>query len=77
MATVTFSIADDVKEAFNAAFAGQNKSAVIAELMREAIERAQRQQRHRDAVERIVSSHSDASAVSESQFNAARREPRS
>jgi glutamyl-tRNA reductase len=77
MATVTFSIADDVKDAFNAAFEGRNKSAVIAELMREAIDRAQRQQRHRDAVERIVSRRYGAPAVSESQFNAARREPRS
>ena len=77
MAAVTFSIPDDAKESFNAAFEGQNKSAVIADLMREAIDRAQRQQRHRDAVERIVSRRSGTPAVSESQFNAARREPRS
>jgi len=77
MSTVTFSISDDLKEVFNATFEGQNKSAVIAELMREAIDRAQRQQRHRDAVERIVSRRSSAPAVTESQFNAARREPRS
>ena len=77
MSTVTFSISDDLKEVFNATFEGQNKSAVIAELMREAIDRAQRQQRHRDAVERIVSRRASAPAVTESQFNAARREPRS
>jgi hypothetical protein len=35
MATVNFSVPDDVKEAFNIAYQGQNKSAVIAELMRE------------------------------------------
>ena len=30
MATMNFSIPDDVKEAFNKAFDGQNKSAVVA-----------------------------------------------
>ena len=42
MATVNFSIPEQVKQAFNAAFAGQNKSAIVAELMREAIEREDR-----------------------------------
>lgn len=31
MSTVCFSVPDDVKEAFNATFAGQNKSAVVAD----------------------------------------------
>ena len=38
MGTMNFSIPDDVKEAFNAEFDGQNKSAVVAELMRKAVE---------------------------------------
>ena len=33
MATMNFSIPDDVKEAFNKAFEGENKSAVITRLM--------------------------------------------
>jgi|GEM_PF-6412853 len=37
MATVIFSVPDDVKEAFNRAFAGKNESAIVAELMREAV----------------------------------------
>ena len=45
MSTVNFSVPEDVKEAFNTAFDGQNKSAVIADLMREAVERAQSTQR--------------------------------
>jgi len=42
MATVNFSVPDDVKKAFNKAYAQQNKSAVIADLTRdaEAIQRA-------------------------------------
>ena len=38
MGTMNFSIPDDVKEAFNAEFEGQNKSAVVAELLRRAVE---------------------------------------
>ena len=45
MPTVNFSVPEDVKLAFNTTFDGQNKSAVIAELMREAVERAQSRRR--------------------------------
>ncbi len=38
MGTMNFSIPDDVKEAFNAEFEGQNKSAIVAELIRKAVE---------------------------------------
>jgi metal-responsive CopG/Arc/MetJ family transcriptional regulator len=58
--TVNFSVPDDLKDAFNAAFAGQNKSAVIAELMREAVARAERRQRSRAAIERILDQHACA-----------------
>ena len=36
MATVNFSVPDDVKAKFDKTFSGQNKSAVLAELMRRA-----------------------------------------
>lgn len=42
MATMNFSIPDDLKEAFNAAFEDENKSAIIAGLMRRAVEERQR-----------------------------------
>jgi metal-responsive CopG/Arc/MetJ family transcriptional regulator len=35
---MNFSVPDDLKKAFNRAFKGENKSAVVAELMRKAIE---------------------------------------
>jgi hypothetical protein len=38
MATVNFSVPDDVKARFNRAFAGQNKSQIIADLMMRAVE---------------------------------------
>ena len=45
MATVNFSIPDDVKKAFDRAFKNQNKSAVIADLMRRAVADAQLRKR--------------------------------
>lgn len=39
MSTMNFSIPEDVKEAFNEAFKDENKSAVVTDLMRQAVER--------------------------------------
>jgi metal-responsive CopG/Arc/MetJ family transcriptional regulator len=53
MATMNFSIPDDLKEAFNKAFKGENKSAVVAGLMRRAVEdkrRRAKQDRELDAL---------------------------
>lgn len=47
MATVNFSVPEAVKAEFDAAFAGENKSAVIARLMSEAV--AQKRLLHRRA----------------------------
>lgn len=76
MSTVNFSVPEDVKEAFNTTFASQNKSAVIADLMREAVERAQSQQRGKDAFQRILARRQYAPGVTEAQFRAAREEGR-
>ena len=38
MAFVNYSIPQDLKEAFNRTFRNRNKSAIIAELMRDAVE---------------------------------------
>ena len=54
MAFVNYSVPDDVKETFNIAFAGKNKSAVVADLMREAVERELRRHLHIAAAEAIL-----------------------
>jgi hypothetical protein len=51
---VNFSVPDDVKRIFNKAFAGTNKSAVVAQLMRQAVEERRRQERRRRAVDRLL-----------------------
>lgn len=76
MATVNFSVPDDVKEAFNIAYQGQNKSAVIADLMREAIERAERKQRSHDAISRIMERRKHAPSVTDEQIRSAREDGR-
>jgi hypothetical protein len=43
MATVNFSVPDEVKAEFDKAFGGQNKSSIIAELMRRAVRERQLQ----------------------------------
>jgi metal-responsive CopG/Arc/MetJ family transcriptional regulator len=48
MATVNFSVPDEVKSEFDKVFGGRNKSAVIADLMRKAVsEERQRTDRER------------------------------
>jgi len=76
MSTVNFSVPDDVKEQFNAAFAGQNKSAIIADLMLEAIERAKRKERSHVAIGRILSRREKAPKVTGTAFRKAREQGR-
>jgi hypothetical protein len=54
MATVNFSVPDEVKAAFDKAFGDQNKSSIIAELMRRAV-RERRLQIRRERLFRQLS----------------------
>lgn len=72
MSTVNFSVPEEVKQVFNETFAGQNKSAIIADLMLEAVERARSRERSLLAFKRILKRRPKAPAVTESQVRAAR-----
>ena len=72
MSTVNFSVPQEVKQIFNETFQGQNKSAVIANLMLEAVERARSQQRSQDAYRRILARRKGLPAATQAQFRAAR-----
>lgn len=76
MPIVNFSVPEDIKNAFNTTFEGQNKSAVIAELMRVAVERELRRQKHCSAVDRILANRINAPRITEAEFRAAREEVR-
>ena len=76
MSTVNFSVPEEVKLAFDAAFSGRNKSAIIAGLMREAVERDLRRQRGESAYLSIVRRRKRAPSITEKQFQTAREKGR-
>jgi hypothetical protein len=76
MATMNFSIPDDVKEAFNKAFEGENKSAVVASLMRKAVEERERRKRSSDFVERMRRIRASGRPVTDDEIRRAREELR-
>ena len=65
MATVNFSVPDEVKNEFNQLFKGENKSAILTELMRQAIEERKRMARRQAAYERILKLREIAPVVSD------------
>lgn len=73
MGTVNFSVPDDVKKAFNQAFKGENKSAVLARLMRQAVENRERQKHRMAAVEALLKLRARARPVSDAAIRKARR----
>jgi len=76
MATMNFSIPDDVKERFNATFAKQNKSAIITGFIEEAIARAERKERSDAAIDRILARLDQRTLVSEDAIRESREEGR-
>lgn len=53
MATMNFSIPEDVKKAFNEVFEGQNKSAVVADYLMRAVNDERRRKNDIDFLDRI------------------------
>jgi hypothetical protein len=76
MATMNFSIPDDIKEAFNRAFEGENKSAVITRLMRRAIEEKERDRRSQGLVERLREIRANSRPMTDDEIRRAREELR-
>ena len=73
MATVNFSVPDNVRDAFNETFKDRNKSAIVADLMREAVERFQRRERSHEAVRRILERRRGRPPLSDDGIRTARR----
>ena len=76
MSTVNFSVPEEVKQAFNETFHGQNKSAIVAELMLEAVERARSRQRSQTAIANILGRRKHAPVLTAEQIQAAREQGR-
>jgi hypothetical protein len=77
MAIVTFSIPRQIKDEFEETFLGRNKSAIIAALMRDAIDRERRLGAHVEAVDELLmmraTPRSDASRGGSAQSRRVRR----
>ena len=76
MATVNFSVPEEVKQKFNKAFAGKNKSQIVAELMMRAVEERQVQKRRAKAIEGLLKLRSKKSGFSDAAIRAAREHGR-
>lgn len=72
MATINFSVPDDIKEAFNKTFKGENKSAILSRMMRDAVEERKRQKRRMAAVNAILRLRADSIAVTDDEIHQAR-----
>ena len=72
MATVNFSVPEEVKVAFDRAFGDQNKSAIIAELMRKAVAEADRRKQREDIFRKLTQRRAQRPSVTTEQARAAR-----
>ena len=76
MATVNFSVPDEIKDAFQETFANENRSAIIARLMKEAVENRKRQERLAAAIDALVDLRLKQRLVSDKEIARARRSGR-
>ena len=72
MATVRFSVPDEVKEQFNRAFARENKSRVIARLMMQVVEERELQRTRARAIDALLKRRRKRKPITVKQFRAAR-----
>jgi hypothetical protein len=72
MATVNFSVPDEVKAAFDKAFGDQNKSSIIAELMRRAVRERQLQIRRERLFRQLSSARANRPSLSAEEVRKAR-----
>lgn len=73
MATVNFSVPDEVKEQFNRTFARENKSSIVARLMMQAVEERRLQKQRARAIDRLLKLRSQHKPITMEEFNEARR----
>ena len=72
MATVNFSVPDEVKASFDKAFAGQNQSAVVAELMRRAVAEAEQRRRRQQLFKQLSAGRAKRAAATASEIRSIR-----
>jgi hypothetical protein len=76
MATVNFSVPEEVKEAFRTTFAGENRSAIVARLLMQAVEERRRQERRARAIDALLDLRKRTKPARDAKIRAARRKGR-
>lgn len=74
MATVNFSVPEEVKQAFNSEFAKENKSAILTRLMQQAIEEHRMKKRRDEAIDMILALREKQAMVYSQEIANAREE---
>lgn len=74
MATINFSVPEDVRQEFNQLFSQENKSAILTKLMQQVIAEKKRQQRRQLAVDKILELRATQTPVSAQEVEQARHE---
>jgi metal-responsive CopG/Arc/MetJ family transcriptional regulator len=73
MATMNFSIPEEIKQAFQKTFAKENRSVIIARLMEEAVKERQREQRRAAAIEAVLELRRRQAPASDAEISEARQ----
>jgi metal-responsive CopG/Arc/MetJ family transcriptional regulator len=76
ISTVNFSVPEEIKQAFNEAFASENKSAIIARLMQQAVEERRRLRQRASAIDALLAQRRTQRPASEAEVTQARDEGR-
>ncbi|MCF6284704.1 MAG: hypothetical protein L3K26_05910 [Candidatus Hydrogenedentes bacterium] len=76
MSTMNFSVPEKVKEEFNACFAGENKSAIVTRLLKEAIEARNVQEQRSKAMDVILELRKNAPVITDAEIYRIRQELR-
>ncbi|GJL62752.1 MAG: hypothetical protein NPIRA04_14060 [Nitrospirales bacterium] len=76
MATVNFSVPEPIKAAFDKTFAGENKSAVLTQLMQQAVDERERAARRARAIEKLLALRTKVKPIRSSSIRRVRRSGR-
>jgi metal-responsive CopG/Arc/MetJ family transcriptional regulator len=72
MATVNFSVPDDLKAEFDRVFGAQNKSAIIADLMRAAVADVKRRKQRENIFRALTKRRTQRPSLSDEEIRASR-----
>jgi hypothetical protein len=77
MATMNFSVPDDVKKQFDKVFAGENKNAVLTQLIQQAIEERKQKDHRTRAIDHVLAMRQQIPPVTTKAIRQARLQGRS